>query len=235
MTSKTPNKGSPADQTPAEPKQPTSEGTPATEGAPAGKRAQTGRAPRGRAAAEPSLAGQLLVAMPRMSDPRFTRTVIYMCAHSSQGAMGLVLNRVFDKMSFPELLSQLNIESGPQTRPIRIHAGGPVESAHGFVLHSDDYVRQGTMRVTDGIALTATVDILKAIAEGDGPRHSLLALGYAGWGPGQLESEIIRNSWLTVPSQQSLIFSSDVERVWERALAILGANPTTLSGEAGHA
>ena len=207
------------------------EGPPAA----AGKRAQAGRATRGSAAVDASLAGQLLVAMPQMSDPRFTRTVIYMCAHSSQGAMGLVLNRVFDKMSFPELLSQLNIESGPQTRPIRIHAGGPVESAHGFVLHSDDYVRQGTMRVTDGIALTATVDILKAIAEGDGPRHSLLALGYAGWGPGQLESEIIRNSWLTVPSQQSLIFSSDVERVWERALAILGANPTTLSGEAGHA
>ena len=182
-----------------------------------------------------SLAGQLLVAMPQMSDPRFSRTVIYMCAHSSQGAMGLVVNRVFDKMSFPELLSQLNIESTPQTKPIRIHAGGPVESAHGFVLHSDDYVRQGTMRVTDGIALTATVDILKAIAEGDGPRHSLLALGYAGWGPGQLESEIIRNSWLTVPCQQSLIFAPDVERVWERALAILGANPTTLSGEAGHA
>jgi putative transcriptional regulator len=228
MTSKTPNKGSPS-ESPAEPQQPTSEGTPATEGK------RTGRAPRRSAAADASLAGQLLVAMPQMSDPRFTRTVIYMCAHSSQGAMGLVLNRVFDKMSFPELLSQLNIESGPQTRPIRIHAGGPVESAHGFVLHSDDYVRQGTMRVTDGIALTATVDILKAIAEGDGPRHSLLALGYAGWGPGQLESEIIRNSWLTVPSQQSLVFSSDVERVWERALAVLGANPTTLSGEAGHA
>jgi putative transcriptional regulator len=229
MTSKPPSKGSPVEPPPTDP--------PAIKPKPqVTLRPATGeRASREDAAANSSLAGQLLVAMPQMSDPRFSRTVIYMCAHSSQGAMGLVVNRVFDKMSFPELLSQLNIESGPQTRRIRIHAGGPVESAHGFVLHSDDYVRQGTMRVTDGIALTATVDILKAIAEGDGPRHSLLALGYAGWGPGQLESEIIRNSWLTVPCSQSLIFTSEVERVWERALAILGANPTTLSGEAGHA
>jgi putative transcriptional regulator len=235
MTSKPPNKGAPG-ASPVEPKRPTPQGEPSLEAKPqVSMRSGTESRTPLEKLSDVSLAGQLLVAMPQMSDPRFTRTVIYMCAHSSQGAMGLVVNRVFDKMSFPELLSQLNIESGPQTRPIRIHAGGPVESAHGFVLHSDDYVRQGTMRVTDGIALTATVDILKAIAEGDGPRHSLLALGYAGWGPGQLESEIIRNSWLTVPSQQSLIFSSEVDRVWERALAILGANPTTLSGEAGHA
>jgi putative transcriptional regulator len=240
MTSKPPSKGSPVDQPPTdppaiEPKPQVTRPQPQVTKPASARPAPSARASRESVEANASLAGQLLVAMPQMSDPRFARTVIYMCAHSSQGAMGLVVNRVFDKMSFPELLSQLNIESGPQTRRIRIHAGGPVESAHGFVLHSDDYVRQGTMRVTDGIALTATVDILKAIAEGDGPRHSLLALGYAGWGPGQLESEIIRNSWLTVPSQQALVFSSDVDRVWERALAILGANPTTLSGEAGHA
>ena len=189
-----------------------------------------------RNVAEPiSLAGQLLVAMPQMTDPRFERTVIYMCAHSGQGAMGLVVNRIFDKMSFPELLAQLKIDTTPKSRRIRIHAGGPVESSHGFVLHSDDYVRDGTMRVTDGIALTATIDILKAIADGDGPRQSLLALGYAGWGPGQLESELVRNSWLTVPADPSLVFALDIERVWERALAMLGASPTTLSGEAGHA
>ncbi len=182
-----------------------------------------------------SLAGQLLVAMPRMTDPRFERTVIYICAHSGQGAMGLVVNRTFDKMSFPELLAQLKIDATPKARRIRIHAGGPVESSHGFVLHSDDYVREGTMRVTDGIALTATIDILKAIAEGEGPRQSLLALGYAGWGPGQLESEIVRNSWLNVPADPALVFALDIDRIWERALAMLGASPTSLSSDAGHA
>ena len=173
--------------------------------------------------------------MPQMRDSRFERSVIYMCAHSAEGAMGLVLNKLFDQISFPDLLDQLNIKTGPRTKQILVHFGGPVESGRGFVLHSDDYVRDGTLTITDGFALTATIDILRAIADGEGPRSSLLALGYAGWGPGQLETEIQQNGWLTVPADPLLVFDGDLEAKWTRALAKLGVQPSALSGEAGHA
>jgi putative transcriptional regulator len=189
----------------------------------------------GRFAQDASLIGQLLVAMPQMRDSRFERSVIYMCAHSAEGAMGLVLNKLFDQISFPDLLDQLNIKTGPRTKQILVHFGGPVESGRGFVLHSDDYVRDGTLTITDGFALTATIDILRAIADGEGPRSSLLALGYAGWGPGQLETEIQQNGWLTVPADPLLVFDGDLEAKWTRALAKLGVQPSALSGEAGHA
>lgn len=188
-----------------------------------------------RFASEASLIGQLLVAMPQMRDSRFERSVIYMCAHSAEGAMGLVLNKLFDQISFPDLLDQLNIKTGPRTKQILVHFGGPVESGRGFVLHSDDYVRDGTLTITDGFALTATIDILRAIADGEGPRSSLLALGYAGWGPGQLETEIQQNGWLTVPADPTLVFDGDLEAKWTRALAKLGVQPSALSGDAGHA
>ena len=181
------------------------------------------------------LTGQLLIAMPQMRDPRFERSVIYMCAHSNDGAMGLVVNRLFEALTFPDLLSQLNIDSGDKTRPIRVHFGGPVESGRGFVLHSDDYVRDGTLVVNGGFALTATIDILKALADGDGPHRSILALGYAGWGPGQIEGEIVQNGWLTAPADPQLVFDADLDHKWERALAKLGVSPTSLSGQAGHA
>jgi len=181
------------------------------------------------------LSGHLLMAMPQMDDPRFRRSVIYICAHSADGAMGLIVNRRFDAISFPDLLEQLNIEVGPRTQQIRVHCGGPVETGRGFVLHSDDYVRDGTMVVNSGFALTATIDILKAIATGEGPRQSLLALGYAGWAPGQLESEITANGWLAVPADVTLVFDSDLEAKWSMALAKLGVNLTSLAGEAGHA
>lgn len=189
----------------------------------------------GRFAQDASLIGQLLVAMPQMRDSRFERSVIYMCAHSAEGAMGLVLNKLFDQISFPDLLDQLNIKTGPRTKQILVHFGGPVESGRGFVLHSDDYVRDGTLTITDGFALTATIDILRAIADGEGPQSSLLALGYAGWGPGQLETEIQQNGWLTVPADPLLVFDGDLEAKWTRALAKLGVAPAALSGEAGHA
>jgi putative transcriptional regulator len=189
----------------------------------------------GRFAQDASLIGQLLVAMPQMRDSRFERSVIYMCAHSAEGAMGLVLNKLFDQISFPDLLDQLNIKTGPRTKQILVHFGGPVESGRGFVLHSDDYVRDGTLTITDGFALTATIDILRAIADGEGPQSSLLALGYAGWGPGQLETEIQQNGWLTVPADPLLVFDGDLEAKWTRALAKLGVQPSALSGEAGHA
>jgi putative transcriptional regulator len=179
--------------------------------------------------------GHLLVAMPQMEDSRFERSVIYMCAHNSDGAMGLVVNRLFDAITFPDLLEQLNIETTPKTEQIRVHFGGPVESGRGFVLHSDDYVRDGTLKVRSGFALTATVDILKAIAVGEGPRRSLLALGYSGWGPGQLEQEIAANGWLVVPADPSIVFESDLDDKWQSALAATGATLSTLSGVAGRA
>ena len=183
-----------------------------------------------------SLTGQLLVAMPGMQDPRFSKTVIYMCAHNDEGAMGLVVNKVLDELSFPDLLTQLGIECIGYGDQIKIHFGGPVESSRGFVLHSPDYVRDATMVVDDAIALTATVDILKAIATGDGPERSLLALGYAGWGAGQLDSEIMANGWLHVPSDHDLVFGAEETAVkWDMAVGKLGIDPRMLSDTAGHA
>ena len=183
-----------------------------------------------------TLAGHLLVAMPGMQDPRFSKTVIYMCAHNAEGAMGLVVNKIIDSISFPDLLSQLGIESTGYGDQINIHFGGPVESSRGFVLHSPDYVRDATMVVDDALALTATVDILKAIAKGAGPERSLLALGYAGWGPGQLDQEIIANGWLHAPSDSDIVFGADETAVkWEKAIGKLGIDPRMLSDVAGHA
>ena len=182
-----------------------------------------------------SLAGSLLVAMPQMSDPRFERAVIFMCAHNEEGAMGLVVNKLFDQLSFGDLLDQLEIAAGPRMQQIRVHAGGPVEAGRGFVLHSDDYLHEGTMPVDSGFALTATTDILRALAEGEGPRTSILALGYAGWGPGQLEQEFAANGWLHVPADPELVFGGDLEHKWLLALNKLGISPSVLSSQAGHA
>jgi putative transcriptional regulator len=181
------------------------------------------------------LTGRLLVAMPQMRDTRFTRTVIYVCAHSADGAMGLVLNRLVGSITFPALLAQLGIDSADLGDEIRVHFGGPVESGRGFVLHSAEYVLNGTMMVDGGVALTASIDILKVIAGGLGPRRSLLALGYAGWGPGQLDSEIQANGWLCVPSDEQLVFGEDLDGKWERAIGKIGVDINQLSGEAGHA
>ncbi len=181
------------------------------------------------------LAGQMLIAMPQMQDSRFSRTVVYLCAHTAEGAMGLVVNRLFSALSFPDLLEQLNIEPTPLCDPIRIHFGGPVEAGRGFVLHSTDYVQDTTLLVDDHVALTATVDVLKAIAEGRGPRQSLLALGYAGWGAGQLDTEIRDNAWLNVPADDELLFGIEIEHKWERAIAKIGVDFSMLSGDAGHA
>ena len=180
-------------------------------------------------------AGQLLVAMPQMQDPRFAKTVIYLCAHTPEGAMGLVLNKLVDSITFPDLLEQLSIEPAISGEEIRVHFGGPVESGRGFVLHTADYQREGTLPINSGIALTATVDILRDMARGAGPRQTLLALGYAGWGPGQLDAEIQANGWLQVPADEQLGFGQDLEMKWELALAKLGIDFGRLSGEAGHA
>jgi putative transcriptional regulator len=181
------------------------------------------------------LAGQLLVAMPQMLDERFAKTVIYMCAHTEDGAMGLVVNKVMENIDFPDLLDQLGLSPSPAGDDIRVHFGGPVESGRGFVLHSSDYVQDATMVIDESIAMTATTDILRDIAEGDGPRNSLLALGYAGWGPGQLDSEIQANGWLSVPADATLIFGTDPNAIWQGALAKIGIDVSMLSGDAGHA
>jgi putative transcriptional regulator len=184
---------------------------------------------------ESSLTGQLLVAMPNMSDPRFERSVIYVCAHSEDGAMGLVVNKLVDQITFPELLKQLDIDSSNVSDQIRVHFGGPVETQRGFVLHSAEYTQEGSLQVTDEIALTATVDILRDLAGGHGPRRSLLALGYAGWGPGQLDQEIQANGWLNVGADEQLLFDGGIEDKWQRAIGKLGFDPFSLSGQAGHA
>lgn len=181
------------------------------------------------------LAGQLLIAMPQMRDPRFTRTVVYLCAHSAEGAMGIVVNRLFDGLSFPELLEQLDIDPTPRCSDVQVHFGGPVEGGRGFVLHSADYMHETSMMVDEQVALTATVDVLKAIADGMGPERSLLALGYAGWSPGQLDAEIRENVWLNVPADGQLLFSGDIEHKWENAIHKLGIDFGSLSGEVGHA
>ena len=181
------------------------------------------------------LTGQLLVAMPGLQDPRFAQTVIYMCAHSFEGAMGIVINKVLESLSFPDLLEQLGIESSGLEDQIAIHSGGPVEAGRGFVLHTPEYVQESTLIVNPQVALTATVDILKDMAGGNGPHHSLLALGYSGWGPGQLDSEIMANGWLNVDPDEDLIFGPDMDGKWEQAMAKIGIDPRMLSEDAGHA
>jgi len=181
------------------------------------------------------LTGQLLVAMPNMQDTRFERSVIYLCVHNADGAMGLVINQIADELSFPDLLDQLGIETPGNEVGLPIHVGGPVESGRGFVLHTSDYAQGSTIQVNDLVSLTATVDILRDIAEGRGPRRALLALGYAGWGAGQLDGEIQQNSWLNVNADESLLFGDHPDTKWEQSLAKLGIDLSLLSGEAGHA
>ena len=149
--------------------------------------------------------------------------------------MGIVVNKPLESLSFSELLEQLEIKTESVDERIRVHFGGPVEAARGFVLHSADYVHDATMMVDDEFALTATVDVLKALAEGDGPRDSLLALGYAGWAPGQLDEEVQSNGWLTVPASEDIVFRQDNDTKWQSAVASLGVDISNLSADVGHA
>ncbi len=198
--------------------------------------------PKRRTTRGTTLEGQLLVAMPIMTDKRFARSVIYMCAHSKDGAMGLIINHRADHITFPDLLERLGIsprngEEGISADILdrQVHIGGPVETGRGFVLHTADYhSTDSTLDIASGISLTATIDILKAIATGHGPQRSILALGYAGWSAGQLESEIQANGWLNCPADVDLLFDPDLEAKYERALAKIGVNPSFLVGEAGH-
>jgi putative transcriptional regulator len=184
-----------------------------------------------------SLAGQLLIAMPGMQDLRFARSVVYLCEHTEKGAMGLVVNKYFDPaLTVPELMSRFGIESDRGNKPAQVHFGGPVEIGQGFVLHSVDYVEENhTHLVAGNLALTATLEILRAMGRGKGPRRSLVALGYAGWGAGQLDAEMQANGWLNVAADEEIVFGNDLDAKWQRALAKLGIDLLALSDEAGHA
>lgn len=181
------------------------------------------------------LTGKLLVAMPNMMDTRFAKSVIYVCAHNADGAMGLMVNKLADSITFPDLLEQLEIQQGAASESIRVHVGGPVEQGRGFVLHSSDYERESTLQVVEEVSLTATLDILQDIAAGRGPKRKILALGYAGWGPGQLDSEIQANGWLQVDSDSDLLFGPSLESKWEKAIAKIGIDLSALSTQSGHA
>lgn len=189
------------------------------------------------------LDGQVLVAMPTIQDERFSRSVIYLCAHSSEGAMGIIVNQPAPNIRFSDLLVQLDVISGEglielprQGEIVRVLKGGPVETQRGFVLHSADYfIENSTLPIHGGICLTATLDILKAIANGSGPESAVLALGYAGWAPGQLESEIQANGWLNCEADPALIFGAAAEQKYDLAMKKIGIDPAKLSIEAGHA
>jgi putative transcriptional regulator len=181
------------------------------------------------------LTGQLLIAMPTMEDPRFAHSVIYLCAHTEDGAMGLVLNRPLASPTFEDLLRQLDVAPTPPARQIALCDGGPVDGARGFVLHTADWISDGSLQVDDGVALTASLDVLKAIASGEGPREGLLALGYASWGAGQLDQEMQANAWLSAPASIDLVFDNDHPTKWRRAFASLRIDPVLISPVAGHA
>jgi putative transcriptional regulator len=189
------------------------------------------------------LDGQMLIATPTMQDERFSRSVIYICAHSSEGAMGIVVNQPAANISFPDLLVKLDVIPATDliTLPsraggVKVLKGGPVETERGFVLHSADFfIENSTLPIDRGICLTATLDILKAIAKGNGPESAILALGYAGWAPGQLETEIHDNGWLHCPADPELLFGTDIGAKYTKAMQKIGIRPGMLSNEVGHA
>lgn len=187
------------------------------------------------------LDGHFLIAMPGMADTNFARSVVYICAHTQEGAMGFIINRA-QNMSFTDVLLHLDLLGDDESirlpesaRSLPVQSGGPVETGRGFILHSDDYVSASSIPVSDDISLTATLDIVRAISGGTGPRKAAMLLGYAGWGPGQLEREISANGWLTCPASEKLIFDTPLEAKYNQALAVLGVDPAMLSSEAGHA
>lgn len=174
--------------------------------------------------------------MPGMGDPRFEESVVFMCAHSSDGAMGLIVNKPVPELRFAELADQLGVDADGTTLDKSVFYGGPVENGRGFVLHSRDYSNAETsVAVTESVALTATVDIIRAIAKGEGPERHLMALGYAGWAPNQLEAEIQSNGWLVLDGEDDFVFTGQPDESWSRAFDVLGVDRRLLSGEAGHA
>ena len=182
-----------------------------------------------------TLTGHLLIAMPSIRDPRFARSVIFMCGHTAEGAMGIVVNRPLQSPSFDDILRQLELTPMPPARSLRLYAGGPVCDARGFVLHTADWTGENSLRVSAGLAVTASLDVLRAIAEGGGPRDGIMALGYAEWDEGQLDAEINDNAWLSAPADERIVLDGDDRTKWRRAMAKLNVDPVLLSHQAGHA
>ena len=182
-----------------------------------------------------NLTGQIIVSMPSLEDERFYKTVIYICAHSSEGSMGIIINKKIDYDLYPDLLQQLGIDKPLNNKKLFIRYGGPVESGRGFVLHSDDMVRKETLNIDKGVALTSTAEFFDDLSKGKGPKNCILALGYAGWQPGQLESEIMQNSWMSLSVDNSFLFDDEVSRKWSQAYKLMGFDPNSLSFESGQA
>tara|TARA_Y100001970_G_scaffold171776_1_gene210030 strand:- start:11732 stop:12283 length:552 start_codon:yes stop_codon:yes gene_type:complete len=182
-----------------------------------------------------NLTGQFLISMPALEDERFFKTVIYICAHSKDGAMGIIINKKIDYDLYPDLLEQLGIDKPLENKKLFIRYGGPMESGRGFVLHSDEIIRQETLSIDKGVALTSTSDFFDDLSKGSGPKNSILALGYSGWGPGQIEQEILSNSWMTLSIDSSFIFDENVSNKWLEAYNLLGINPNNLSNNSGRA
>ncbi len=182
-----------------------------------------------------NLTGQLLISMPSLEDERFFKTVIYLCAHSKEGAMGIIINKKIDYDLYPDLLQQLGIDKPLKNKKLFIRYGGPLESGRGFVLHSDEFIHKETLSIDKGIALTSTAEFFEDLSKGEGPKNSILALGYAGWSPGQLEHEIRANSWMTLSADSSFLFDEEVSNKWYKAYNLLGIDPNKLSFHSGRA
>ena len=182
------------------------------------------------------LAGKVLIAMPGMGDPRFDQSVIYLCAHSDEGAMGLIVNKPAGGVVLGDVLGQLDIEVDAKVHDMQVHLGGPVETALGFVLHTRDFQSDlHSLNVDEDFAMTGTMDVLEAMGQAKGPMRSQLMLGYSGWGSGQLEEEIRQNGWLICEASPELVFETDDGDKWSKALASIGVSPLTLSASAGRA
>jgi len=182
-----------------------------------------------------NLTGKIIVSMPSLEDERFYKTVIYMCAHSSEGSMGIIINKKIDYDLYPDLLQQLGIDKPLNNKKLFIRYGGPVESGRGLVLHSDDMIRKETLSINKGVALTSTAEFFDDLSKGKGPKNSILALGYAGWQPGQLEYEMMQNSWMSLSVDNSFLFDDEISRKWSQAYKIMGIDPNCLSSQSGSA
>ena len=172
-----------------------------------------------------NLTGKLLVSMPSLEDERFYKTVIYICAHSSEGTMGIIINKKIDYDLYPDLLQQLGIDKPLGNKKLYIRYGGPVETGRGFVLHSDEVIQKETLTIEKGVALTSTSEFFEDLSKGKGPVNSILALGYAGWGPGQIEKELLANSWMTLDVDATFLFDDEVSKKWNKAYSLLGIDP----------
>jgi len=173
--------------------------------------------------------------MPSLLDDRFYKAVIYMCAHSSEGSMGIIINKKIDYDLYPDLLEQLGIDQPLGSKKLYVRYGGPIESSRGFVLHSDEVIQKETLSIEKGVALTSTSEFFEDLSKGNGPKNSILALGYAGWGPGQIEMELLSNSWITLSADSSFLFDNEVTNKWRRAYNLLGVDPNKLSQYSGRA